>query len=83
MQRRRRVMRALVAVERAVPSEMGMRILAFHVVYFGLPECTRDLTVERVRDDLRWLRGRGFVDGGGRHDVVSTEEGRAWAEEAA
>lgn len=85
--RRRRVVRAVAAIER-VPIMAGSwrGVLAFHVRFFGIPQCVTDVTVPTIQRDLRWLADAGFVDRrwsgsrvGRRSEYATTPAGRRWA----
>lgn len=87
-ERRKRVVRAVDAIA-AHPTNAGNGaggVLAFHVRYFGIPECVKDVSIDSIARDLRWLRdhdlvsaeeyGRGFA---ARVEYAVTDAGREWA----
>jgi hypothetical protein len=77
-ERRKRVMRAVIAVE-AVPM-MALPVRAYHVQHFGLPECV-DERPQTIGADLRWLEGEGYLlrPNHWHAEYVSTEAGQRWA----
>lgn len=82
-ERRVRVMGAVVAISEAAIMQDGGGVLAFHVAYFGIPECVRDVSETTIERDLRWLRDQGYVEHanerrGQRAEYVPTDAGREW-----
>ena len=83
-ERRRRIMRAVIAVADAPIMGAGRSgVIAFHVRFFGVPECVTDLSLPTITRHLAWLEQQGYLeplDGPMRRtEYVPTDKGRAWA----
>lgn len=82
MERRRRVLAALVAVYDHMKSTglsaVPPAVKAFHVRFFGLPECVTTLDLAMIRRDLGWLRENEYVERIGGGEFVPTDKGREW-----
>jgi hypothetical protein len=78
-ERRKRVMRAVVAIE-AVPW-LDTPVRAFYVRHFGLDECLPTTNEGTIGADLAWLELQGYVlrPDRRRAEYVSTEAGQRWA----
>lgn len=81
--RQLRVLRAVIAVKDFPSYPEDQRVLPFHVVYFGIPECVRDVSINLVSRDMRDLERVGllkrFGERGRRVDYLPTPEGREYA----
>jgi hypothetical protein len=66
-ERRMRVLAAVAVIERypimAPTIDMGGGVRAFHVRYFGVPECVTDVPFATIKRDLKWLVDDGYLTG--------------------
>lgn len=80
-ERRKRVMRAVVAIE-AVPvmRDNSIPVCSGHVRGWGIPECV-DASEGVIDRDLRWLERAGYLSRprDNHAEYVSTEAGQRWA----
>jgi hypothetical protein len=80
-ERRRAVLRAVVAIE-AVPvmRAHALPVCAGHVRGWGIPACVNE-TLTVINRDLCWLEGEGYLLRPSRQhaEYVSTEAGQRWA----
>jgi hypothetical protein len=80
-ERRKAVMRAVLAIEREPIMRQVTGVRAFHVVYYGAEECLPQYTESTVREDMRWLDRQGYLirPNGRNAEFISTEAGQRWA----
>jgi hypothetical protein len=82
-ERRKAVMRAVLAIEREPIMRQVTGVRAFHVVYYGIEECLPQYAMSTIEIDMRWLEREGYLirPNGRSAEFISTEAGQRWARE--